>query len=102
MSQASKDWFLAALIACTFTVISTAALIVSVKAEVSSPIQRLSSVVSYLGTPGAVSAAILAVLTTGSYGGSGTSIIIVAALVNLAVYTLGIFGAIRLLRAVRK
>jgi hypothetical protein len=102
MSHASKDWFLAASIAGTLTAISTAALITSVEAEVSSPIQRLSSVVSYLGAPGAVSGVMLAVLLTGSYGGSGTFIIIVAALVNLAFYTLGIFGVIRLFRAVRK
>jgi hypothetical protein len=102
MNQASKDWTWAASIACTLTAISTAALITSVEADVSSPIQRLSSMVSHLGAPGAVSGAVLAVLLTGSYGGSGKFIVIIASLVNLALYTIGIYGAVRLFRAVRK
>jgi hypothetical protein len=84
------------------TAISTAALITSVEAGVSSPIQRLSSVVSYLGAPGALSGVVLAVLATGNYGSHGTFILTIAALVNLMLYALAIFGVIRLLRAVRR
>jgi hypothetical protein len=102
MNQARKDWSWAASIACTITAISTAALITSLEAEVSSLIQRLSSVVSYLGAPGALSGVVLAELTTGSYGTRGTLVLTIAALVNLMLYTLGFFGAIRLFRAVRK
>jgi len=102
MGPPSKDWVLAGWIASTLTAVSTAALITSVEAEVSSPIQKASSILSYLGAPGAVSGALLAVLTKSSYGGSGTFIIIVASLVNLTLYTIGIFGVIRLIRAVRK
>lgn len=102
MNQARKDLCWAASVAFTITAISTAALIASVKAEISSPIQRLSSVVSYLGAPGALTGVVLAILTTGSYGSSGTFNLTIAALVNLPLYTLGVFGAIRLFRAVRK
>ena len=102
MNQAHKDWSWAALIASAITAISTAALITSVKAEVSSPIQTLSSVVSYLGAPGVLSGVLLAILATGSYGTHSTFILTIAALVNLMLYTLGVFGAIRLLRAVRR
>jgi hypothetical protein len=98
--QPRKDWLWAASIACTITVISTAALITSVEAEVYSPLERLSSVVSYLGAPGALSGVVLALLTTGSYGTRGTFILTIAALVNLMFYTLAVLGAIRLFRAV--
>jgi len=37
-----------------------------------------------------------------SYGSSGTFILTIAALVNLPLYTLGVFGAIRLFRVVGK
>lgn len=102
MNQGRKDWCWAASVAFTISAISTAALIASVKAEISSPIQRLSGVVSYLGAPGALTGVVLAILTTGSYGSSGTFILTIAALVNLSLYTLGVFGAIRLFRVVRK
>lgn len=102
MNQGRKDWSWAFAIACTITAVSTVALITSVKVEPSSPIQNLSSVVSYLGAPGALSGVVLALLITGSYGAHGTFVLTVAALVNLILYTLGIFGAIRLFRAVRK
>ena len=102
MNQARKDWCWATSVASTITAISAAAVIASVKAEISSPIQRPSSVVTYLGAPGALTGVVLAILTTGSYGSSGTFILTIAALVNLPLYTLGVFGAIRLFRAVRK
>src|SRR3979490_238738 len=101
MNQAGKDWAWAASIAATITAISTAAVIASVQLEVTSSIQRLSSVLSYLGAPGALSGVALALLTLGSYGGSGAIILTVGALVNLVLYTLGILGAIRLFGAVR-
>ena len=44
----------------------------------------------------------LAILATGNYGSHGTFILTIAALVNLMLYALAIFGAIRLLRAVRR
>jgi hypothetical protein len=102
MNQACKDWFWAGSIACAITAISTAALITSVEAEVSSPIQRVSSAVSYLGAPGTLSGIVLVVLTTGSYGSRGAFIVAIAASVNVMLYTLAILGTIRLLRAVRK
>jgi hypothetical protein len=79
MNQAGKDWAWAASIAATVTAISTAALIASVQLEVSSSIQRLSRVLSYLGAPGALSGVALALLTLGSYGGSGALILTVGA-----------------------
>ena len=102
MNQGRKDWCWAASVAFTISAISTAALIESVKAEISSPIQRLSGVVSYLGAPGALTGVVLAILTTGSYGSCGPFILTIAALVNLPLYTLGVFGAIRLFRVVGK
>ena len=102
MNQAGKDWAWAGSVGCTLTAISTLALATSFKIGNSPPIQSLSSVVSYLAAPGALSGVLLAVLTTGSYGGSGTLILTVAVLVNLPLYTLLVFGAVRLSRAVRK
>lgn len=52
--------------------------------------------------PGALTEITLAVLTTGSYGGSGSFILTIAAMVNLIVYTLVVVSVIRAFRAVRK
>jgi hypothetical protein len=95
MSQAGKDWAWAAGIGCAMSAISTAAL-------VASPTSDLIRVASYLGAPGALTGIVLSVLATGSYGGRGTFILTIAAVVNLMAYTIVIFGARRLFRAVRK
>jgi hypothetical protein len=95
MSQAGKDWAWAAGIGGAITAISTVALLAS-------PADEIIRIISYLGAPGDLSGVLLAVLLTGSYGGRGTFILSIAAIVNLMLYTLVCCGAIRLFRAIRK
>jgi hypothetical protein len=91
MSQTEKDWVWAVRIGGVVTAISTVAII-------GSP----GSLFCYLGAPGALGGALLAVLFTGNYGGHTTFIVSFAAFVNLMLDTTLGFGAIRLLRALRK
>lgn len=102
MSRTGKDWAWATRISCVITAISTVALVASQRAPFYSLLQEMGSAVSWLGAPGALTGLVLAVLLNGSYGGSGTFILIIAAFVNLTLYTLVIFSATRLFRAVRK
>lgn len=95
MSQAGKDWAWAVGIGGAITAISTVALMLS-------PADETIRIVSYLGAPGGLTGMVLAVLLTGSYGGRGTFILSIAAIVNLTLYTLVIRGAIRLFHALRK
>lgn len=96
MKSVSKDLCRAAAVACVITAISTAVLVTSFKAEISSPIQRLSSLVSYVAAPGALLGVVLAILATGNYGTRGTFIVTFAAIFNLIFYGLVAFGGIRL------
>jgi hypothetical protein len=95
MSQGARDWVWSAGIGCALTVISTLALAVP-------PTNDMIRVISYVGAPGALTGITLAVLTTGSYGGSGFFILAIAAMLNLTVYTLVVVSVIRAFRAVRK
>ena len=95
MRQAGRDWAWAVGIGGAITAISTVALMLS-------PADETIRIVSYLGAPGGLTGMVLAVLLTGSYGGRGTFILSIAAIVNLTLYALVIRGAIRLFRALRK
>jgi membrane associated rhomboid family serine protease len=101
MGQRTRHFWKAFLISGVFTIVSTAAIIMSLKAPVSSPIQKLSAEMSYLGAPGAICGMLLSVLLTGGYGRNGTFVIAIAALVNLILYTIFAFIAIWLFRAFR-
>ena len=95
MSQAGKDLAWAAGVGSAITAISTVTLMAS-------PGSEIIRVVSYLGAPGALTGVLLSVLLWGSYGGRGTFILAFAAIINLMLYTLVVYAAIRLIRVVRK